>query len=330
MKPLSRASAPAKIILFGEHFVVYDRPAVVMAIERRAYVTAKPRADNRIIVVKSREMGASGAFTPSGEYQPIEGGLEFEPKFKPIYIITKRILSLSGEETLGLEIEVDSSIPIAAGLGSSAAVAVASASAISSLLEMRLSRDEIFRLAFEAERFVHVNPSGVDPAVSTYGGILLYRRGEGIRRLDVEAEIPIIVGDTGVKRVTGEMVSRVSDLLMRYPTVVESIMDAGENIAKLGVEALKSGDMRTLGELMNMNHALLCALGVSNDMIERLISAARRAGALGAKLTGAGGGGCIIALPEKSNVQGITEAIRNAGGEVFVTAKAFEGVRIEE
>lgn len=330
MKPLSRASAPAKIILFGEHFVVYNRPAVVMAIERRAYVTAKPRADNRI-VVKSKEMEASGAFTPSGEYQPIEGGLEFEPKFKPIYIITKRILSLSGEETLGLEIEVNSSIPIAAGLGSSAAVAVASASAISSLLEMRLSRNEIFRLAFEAERFVHVNPSGIDPAVSTYGGILLYRRDdEGIRRLDVEAEIPIIVGDTGVKRVTGEMVSRVGDLLMRYPTVVERIMDAGENIVKLGVEALKGGDMKTLGELMNINHALLCALGISSDAIERLISAARRAGALGAKLTGAGGGGCIIVLPEKSNVQGVTEAIRSAGGEAFVTAKAFEGVRIEE
>lgn len=329
MKSLSRASAPAKIILLGEHFVVYNRPAIVMAIERRAYVIAKPGADNRIIV-KSREMGASGAFTPSGEYQPIEGGLEFEPKFKPIHIVAKRILSLSGEETLGLEIEVNSSIPVAAGLGSSAAVAVASASAISSLLEMHLSKDEIFRLAFEAERFVHANPSGVDPAISTYGGILLYRRGEGIRRLDAEAEIPIIVGNTGVKRVTGEMVSRVGDLWRRYPTIVERIMDAGENIVNLGVEALKSGDMRTLGELMNMNHALLCALGVSNDVIERLISAARRAGALGAKLTGAGGGGCIIALPEKGNIQRIAEAIKGAGGEAFVTSRAVEGVRVEE
>lgn len=329
MKSLSKASAPAKIILFGEHFVVYNRPAIVMAIERRAYVTAKLGADNRIII-KSGEMGASGAFIPSGEYRPIEGGLEFETKFKPIYVIARRILSLSGEETLGLEIEVNSSIPVAAGLGSSAAVAVASASAISSLLEIQLSKDEIFKLAFEAERLIHTNPSGVDPAVSTYGGILLYRRGEGIRQLDVDAEMPIIVGDTGVKRVTGEMVSRVGDLWMRYPTVVEKIMDAGENIVNLGVEALKSGDMRTLGELMNMNHALLCALGVSNDVIERLISAARRAGALGAKLTGAGGGGCIIALPEKSNVKGVAEAIRCAGGEVFVTARAVEGVRIEE
>ncbi len=328
MRSQSRASAPAKIILFGEHFVVHDRPAAVIAIDRRAYVTAKPRADNKIII-RSKDLDASGAFAANGEYQPIKGGFETETKFKPIYSVAKNIMVLSSEAA-GIELEIDSFIPVAAGLGSSAAVAVASAAAISSLLEVNLSRDEIFRIAFEAEKIIHGNPSGVDPAISTYGGLLIYRRSEGIRRLDVDVDFPLIVGNTRIERVTGKLVSHVVELKRRYPSVVERIMDAGAAITLLGVEALKNGDLETLGDLMNINHSLLCSLGVSNEAIERLVHAARRAGALGAKLTGAGGGGCIIALPAPNMNHRIAEAIRHAGGDAFTTSRAVEGVRIEE
>jgi mevalonate kinase len=324
----SRASAPAKIILFGEHFVVYDKPAIVIAINRRAYVTAKPRADGEILI-KSENMEVSGIFSSDGKYQPIEGGLAAERKLKPIYAIAISLLSMSGEK-VGFEIHVDSRIPVAAGLGSSAAVAVASAAALGRLLEVDLSKEEIFRLAFESEKIVHGNPSGVDPAISTYGGILAYRKSMGIERLNVDADIPLVVGDTGIERVTGEMVSRVSEMRERYPSIIDRIMDAGGNIAALGVNALKSGDLETLGELMNINHALLYAIGVSSDEIERLVHAARRAGALGAKLTGAGGGGCIIALSRRLDLDRIAEAIRHAGGEAFITEMSLEGVRIEE
>lgn len=328
MKVQSKASAPAKVIFFGEHFVVYDKPAVVIAINRRAYVTAKPRSDSKI-VIESTTIKASGAFTGNGEYQPIKGGWGSKEKFKPIYLIAKKLLSMIDEKG-GLDIKISSSIPMASGLGSSAAVAVASAAAISDLLEIDVSKNNIFRLALEAERLIHGNPSGVDPAISTYGGALLYRRSEGIKRLNIKADLPLVIGDTGIKRVTGDMVAHVKRLKIRYPTIVDRIMDAGSAIAILGVEALKSGDLKTLGDLMNMNHALLCALGVSNDSIERLINAARGSGALGAKLTGAGGGGCIVALSEFSGVRRIVEAIKGAGGEAFATTKAPEGVRIEE
>lgn len=328
MKSRSVASAPAKVILFGEHFVVYDKPAIVIAIDKRAYVTVKPRSDDKI-VIKSATIGASGAFSISGEYWPIEGERKNEAKFKPIYSIAKNLLCLSDEKT-GLNIEINSSIPIAAGLGSSAAVAVASAAAIGSLLEINLAKKDIFNLALEAEKIVHRNPSGVDPAISTYGGALLYRKSEGIIRLNIESGLPLIVGNTGIERVTGDMVSHVSRLRNRYPSIVDRIMEAGSAIAYLGVEALKSGDLKTLGDLMNMNHALLCALGVSNHAIEQLIAAARSSGALGAKLTGAGGGGCIIALSEPNSIHRIVEAIKHAGGGAFATSKASEGVRIEE
>lgn len=324
----SRASAPAKIILFGEHFVVYDKPAIVIAINKRAYVTARPRANGEILV-KSESMGVSGIFSSYGKYKPIEGGMEAEQKLKPIYTVAKRLLSVSGEN-VGFEIHVDSRIPVAAGLGSSAAVAVASAAALGKLLDINLSEEEIFRVAFEAEKIIHGNPSGVDPAISTYGGILMYRRSTGMERLNIDMDLPLVVGDTKIERVTGEMVSRVSKLRERNPFIVNKIMDVGGDLAALGVKALESGDLETLGDLMNINHALLYAVGVSSDEIERLVYAARRAGALGAKMTGAGGGGCIIALSRRMDLNRVADAIRHAGGEAFITEMTLEGVKIEE
>ncbi|MEM1607018.1 MAG: mevalonate kinase [Candidatus Bathyarchaeia archaeon] len=328
MKSVSRASAPAKIILFGEHFVVYDKPAIVMAINLRAYATARPERSGKI-VVESKSMNISGSFTPDGAYQPILGGLDGKERLLPIYMAVRKILSLAGEN-MGVRLEVDSQIPVAAGLGSSAAVSVASAAAVSSLLELNVDEDDIFRAALEAERMVHENPSGVDPATSTYGGLLIYRRGEGIRRLNAKVDLPIIIGDTRVKRVTGEMVLRVSEVRRRYPEVVSRIMDSGEAIVKTGAEVLQSGDLKAVGDLMNINHALLCALGVSNEDLDRLVYAARKAGALGAKLTGAGGGGCVIALPPPGGADRIMEAIERAGGKAFITCMSRDGVKIEK
>lgn len=326
MKNISRASAPAKVILFGEHFVVYDRLAVVMAIDRRVHVTVKPRSDGKI-VIGSDVLGCLGAFAPDGDYRPIKEP-HGEARLRPIYMIAKSILASSGRHT-GLDILVESTVPIAVGLGSSAAVTVASAAAISSLLELNISKDEIFRMAFEAEKMIHGNPSGIDPAVSTYGGFIAYRRGEGVRRLDVDVDLPLVVGNTCIERSTGEMVSLVSRIRNLYPNIIDRIMDVGEEVAKSAIRALENGDINVIGNLMNINHALLCAIGVSNEAIERLIGAARMAGAIGAKLTGAGGGGCIIALSPPGNLRRVAEAVANAGGESFITNRSLEGVRVE-
>lgn len=327
MRESSRASAPAKAILFGEHFVVYDRLAVVMAIDLRAHVNVRPRSDRKMII-ESDALDLCGEFTFNGVYRPIRGRFG-NAKLKPIHVAAKSVLDIAGER-VGLDITVKSQIPIGSGLGSSAAVIVATTAAVSNLLEVNLSRDEIFRLALEAEKIVHENPSGVDPAISAYGGLLAYRRSEGVRRLRVTVDLPLILGDTRVKRDTGKIVTYVSELRKLYPEVVEGIIDAGDRVARLAVEALEAGDLKTLGRLMNINHALLYAIGVSSWAIEELVWAARRAGALGAKLTGAGGGGCIIALAMPENASRIAEAIKMAGGEPIIAGVAHEGVRIEE
>lgn len=327
MKAQARASAPAKVILLGEHFVVHGEPAIVLAIDKRATVTAKPRTDKKIWI-KPEGMGVSGYFL-NGRFHAEEGKAEKGKKLEPVYAVVRSLWDLS-KKNVGIDIHIDSSIPVAAGLGSSAAVAVASAAAISSLLNVELTKDEIFKLAFDAEKIVHGTTSGVDPAISTFGGVLLYRKGEKIKPLDIKVDLPLVIGDTRKEHSTGDMVARVSKMRERYPLIMDKVIRAGGEVVTRSIEALKAGDLKTLGELMNIDHALLYAVGVSNEYLEGLVCAARKAGALGAKLTGAGGGGCVVALAVPERLKDIAEAIERAGGASFATRKTMEGVRIEE
>jgi len=320
------ASAPAKVILFGEHFVVYGEPAVVLAIDKRAYASAQLREDEGIYV-NSTDLGVSGLFVGK-RFRVERGDGEAQAKLEPVKGAVEQVLALSNRK-VGVSVEVRSSIPVAVGLGSSAAVAASTVAAVNHLLDLNLSREEIFRLAYEAERSVHGIPSGIDPAISTYGGALLFQRGRGFTPLEVETDIPLVVGNTGVQRSTGELVASVHRRREQYQSVIDWIIRAGGKTALNAVEALKKGDLPAVGELMNINHALLYALGVSHESLERLVHAARKAGAYGAKLTGGGGGGCMIALADASSLGRVVEAIELAGGSAFVAKKTIEGVRIE-
>ncbi|MFQ5758229.1 MAG: mevalonate kinase [Candidatus Bathyarchaeia archaeon] len=321
-----RASAPAKVILFGEHFVVYGEPAIVLAIDKRAHVRARLRKDQRIYI-NSTSLGLSGFFR-GDHFQPECGGQEAHRELEPIKIATQRVLKVS-EEKAGVDIEVFSQIPVAAGLGSSAAVAAAVAAGVSQLLDLDMAKEKIFNIALEAERFIHGTPSGIDPAISTYGGVILFQKGKGITMLKTDADLPLVVGDTRMKRSTGDMVAKLRRRRERYPSVIDPVLKVGGEIVRSAVKALKSGDPEALGELMNTNQGLLSAVGVSSESLGRLIYAAREAGALGAKLTGAGGGGCMIALCSQDKLKRVAEAIERVGGTAFIARKTDEGVRIE-
>jgi len=321
-----KASAPAKVILLGEHFVVHGEPAIVLAINKRATVTVEMRNDQKIFI-ESKNIGVSGFFV-NDEFHPQRGGEGAREKLRPICAIVKEAIRRYNPG-FGVNINIESSIPIGAGLGSSAAVSVASASAIFSMFNPKVSKDAIFKVAFDAEKIVHETPSGVDPAVSTYGGILWYCRSKPIRRLKINVDLPLVIGNTGKERSTGKLVAKVNELRRRYPLIVGKIIRAGGEIVKRSIRALREGDLETLGELMNINHELLRTLGVSCRELEELIYAARKAGALGAKLTGAGGGGCMIALAHPEKIIDVAYAIKEAGGEVLVTEKTDEGIIIE-
>jgi mevalonate kinase len=321
------ASAPAKVILFGEHFVVYGEPAIVLAIDKRAYAEAECRDDKRLYL-RSVNLHLAGCFE-NGAFKTEQGDAkEAKSKFAPVKLAAEKVLEKYGE-SVGLNIEINSTVPVAAGLGSSAAVAAAVTAAVAALLNVRVSKEDVFRITYEAEKIVHGTPSGIDPAISTFGGTLLFQTDTGFKPLDVKTDVPLVIGDTGFERSTRVQVEKVRGIRERYPQVVEPIMRAAREIVLKAMEALKENDLEALGELMDINHALLYGVGVSDESLEWLINAARKAGALGAKLTGAGGGGCMIALAKKEGLGQVLEAIKRAGGRPFIAGKTDEGVKIE-
>jgi len=321
------ASAPAKVILFGEHFVVYGEPALVLAIDRRTYAKVEKRSDEKIHV-RSANLNLSGYFQDRN-FVVEEGDLkEAKMKFEPIKLAVDKVLEKT-EEKVGLDIEINSTVPVAAGLGSSASVVAAVCAAVGALQNLSLSKEDVLRISFEAERIVHGASSGIDPAIATFGGTLMFQMDTGFKPLEAKAEIPLVIGDTGVARSTRVQVAKVRELREKYPQIVEPIMKSAREIVLRAIDALKENDLEALGDLMNINHALLYGLGVSDEALEWLISAARKSGALGAKLTGAGGGGCMIALARNEKLESVVEAIQRAGGRPFIARKTDEGVRIE-
>lgn len=294
MKPrrrLARASAPAKVILFGEHFVVYGRPAILASIERRVHVDARARRDDRITVRSN--MGFSGSFSTDK--------LRTVKRERRLRSMVQPVLAAAGDAmrefnaSAGLDIAIRSEFPQGIGLGSSAATAIATIAAVGSLFG-RLSRKRICDLSLEAERIVHSNPSGADSAVCTYGGLMLFSRGGGPRPIKSRLEPEFVVVSSGTNRVTGRLVTNVKNLREKDPELFSGLSSMSANLTAHALKAMRGSDYTGLGALMTLNHSLLQGLGVSRKMLDRLVSITLNAGALGAKMTGAGGGGCIIAL----------------------------------
>ncbi|NMC58468.1 MAG: mevalonate kinase, partial [Candidatus Methanofastidiosa archaeon] len=227
----------------------------------------------------------------------------------------------------GFEISIRSDIPVGAGLGSSAAVVVPTLKLLSELLEMNLTNEDIARMGKDVELEVQGSSSGIDPAVSALGGGLYFKKGK-IERFKAP-QLPIIVGYTGEKGSTKILLEKVKTLKDEYPEIVEDIMDAMEDIADKGRKILsENGDLKELGALMNINNGLLEAIGVSTKELSELVFASRISGALGAKITGAGGGGCMYALVP-DNQKEVETAIKIAGGIPIKTKTTDEGVRVE-
>jgi mevalonate kinase len=321
------ASAPAKIILFGEHFVVYGEPAIVLAIDKRAYATVNS-SDDKCLHVRSTNLDLKGYFK-DGAFKVEQGDVrEARLKFEPVKVAVEKVLA-KFKDDVGLTVEISSTVPVAAGLGSSAAVVAAVTAAVGAFLNVKMSKEDVFRIALEAERVVHGTPSGVDPAIATFGGALLFQSDTGFKPLEVKTKIPLVIGDTGVERSTRIQVEKVRNIVDNFPQIVEPMRKAAREIVLRAIEAFKESDLKTLGELMNINHALLYGLGVSDESLEWLINAAKKAGALGAKLTGAGGGGCMIALADGDKLDDVLQAIMRAGGRPFIARKTDEGVKVE-
>ncbi len=311
--PRSRATASGKVILFGEHAVVYGRPAIAVPLadlRATACVTALPAASE--VVIDARDLHAE--YVLSNPSVPSEGAALQTT-------VCNALRALGADKTrLGLRISVSSQIPIARGMGSGTAVATAMVRALASHFERRLSSGEVSALVYETEKLLHGTPSGVDNTVVAYEHPIYYVPGQAPEPLSAGDTLYLLIGDTGVPSQTRVAVLDVQQKWRSARSVYERLFDGVRDVVMAGREALAAGDDRNMGHLMDRNHALLRKMGVSDPALERLIDAAHDAGALGAKLSGGGRGGVMLALVSQPDAARVTQALLAAGAmQVYAT-----------
>lgn len=318
MSPVSTGAAPGKVILFGEHAVVYGRPAIAAALGVGLGATAEPAEDGPVLHIP-----AWG-----------QGGLVVRPRSRPDGFESigrgfRAALEAAGlsPDDAPVSVTMDGELPPGVGLGSSAAFAVA---LVRSLLAFRGDHptdDAVIAAAERVEQVFHGTPSGLDHTIATIRGCVWFERATAerpavVRRLEVGAPVDVVVGWTPREGVTREVVARLRARHDAHPDVYEPLFDAMGAVAAAGAEALASGDRARLGALMDVAHGYLNACGVSNVANERMVDTARRHGALGAKLTGAGSGGAVLALPEDGRprtAQRLVDAFEADGFQAFAT-----------
>jgi len=325
---MTTASAPGKVYLFGEHAVVYGEPAVPCAIERRARVTVEQLAEPTLRV-HAEDLSLDG-FTV--EYGLGGDDLDVDAPTSLVASATAYVdeaiaqVREAVDETVGFEVTIESALPLGAGLGSSAAVVVAAIEAATREVGVGLDREELAERAYRVEHEVQDGQaSRADTFCSTMGGAV---RVEGDDCRAIEApELPFVVGFDGGAGDTGELVAAVRDLREEYDFAADTVETIGD-LVRAGEEALAAGDVGELGRLMDVNHGLLSALGVSAGSLDAMVWAARDAGAAGAKLTGAGGGGCVVALDDSDATETALSYTPECE-DAFRAELAHEGVRLE-
>jgi mevalonate kinase len=306
-----KASAPGKIILFGEHAVVYGRPALAVPVTQvRANVEVVPSTGRGIHIE-----------APNVD---LNADLETLPGDHPIAALIRNLLTTWGFDSFpDLTIRVSSTIPVASGLGSGAAVSVALIRALSAALQRPLEDEQVSAFAFEIEKLHHGTPSGIDNAVITYAGPVFFVKGAPMDTLRVKRPFTIVIGDSGLSALTRESVRDVRSLWERQAAKCEALFNAIGELANKAKNAIQDGTWRNLGSLMDENHALLQQLTVSSPELDRLVDAAHAAGALGAKLSGGGRGGNMIALVDEDGTDSVARALTAAGSpRVIVTRLA--------
>jgi mevalonate kinase len=298
------ACAPGKIILLGEHAVVYGRPALAVPV-RQVHACAR---------VEPATAGAPGGVWLDSPDVLLSSSLHDIPRDHPLAAIAWATLAALGARSFPpIRVTITSTIPVASGLGSSAAVSVAIARGLNQYFGGSLGNDRISALAFEVERIHHGTPSGIDNTVVAFDRPVFFRRGERPEPLAIGAPFHFLIGDTGVAAPTAEAVARVRRMWQGDRAALEAIFDEIANLVLDARQSLLQGDAPRLGVGLRRNHELLVRLEVSSPELNRLVQAAETAGALGAKMSGGGMGGNMIALVQPADSLAVAGALKGAG-----------------
>jgi len=283
----SIASAPGKIILFGEHFVVHGTPAILAAINKRVTVTST-FTENKTIKVNSQLGTIEVPISSSHE--------EVKSEFRPFVYLANKIIN-SEQNASGLEITIDSDIPIGVGLGSSSACCVAAPASISELFN-ELSSEEILKISIEAEKTIFPDTSGADCTVCTYGGMIEY---PSIEKIDNTFDLNLLIANSMIPHNTKNSVEKVNKFKENDEERFSQLCDLETKLIDEVITAMKNNDATTFGLKMSENQKYLEEIQISNDTLRDMISSLKEI-SLGTKITGAGEGGCIIALVKDENM----------------------------
>lgn len=316
-------SAPGKLMLFGEHAVVYNRPCLVTAVDQRMRATVE-LLDTPEFQLEAPDVKVAGYKKSLKEL----GNGEIPKGAKFVEIAVKNFAAKIPLKT-GIRVTTKSEFSSLFGFGSSSASTVCVIKALSELTGKKLSQKAIFELAYKTVLDIQGKGSGFDVAAAVYGGILYYVIGGKVLKPVKINSLPLIVGYSGVKADTVTLMNTVKETSNKYPQVVDGIYTEIETLVELGKKALIKQDWQSVGELMNIHQGYLAALGVSTKKLADMIYSARDAGAYGAKLSGAGGGDCIIVLSSDAKKRAVEKAIKEVGGEVIKVKTNAEGVRVE-
>jgi len=307
---MGRGSGYGKVILFGEHFVVHGVPGIVSAIDATCDAEAK-KVETPGINVRDERKGSKG-YAEKKKIQQRES-------------IDRMLEAMGLEKNISIDIWLGGNLPGFSGIGASAASSVAIARAISEEFGLNLSDEKINEAAYEAEKAYAGTPSGIDNTAATFGGLIWFKKNlaggpNKIERLNIQEPVEIIMANSGIVADTKEMVLGVAERKKKHPEIYNRLFKEYDELAFKARKALEDFDLKRVGELMNDNHRLLQGIEVSCKELDYLVDLARRNGAYGAKLTGGGGGGCIVALtPGRELQEKIAGAIEKEGFKVLKT-----------
>jgi mevalonate kinase len=299
------AEAPSKVIITGEHFVVHGAWALAAALPRKV----------RVEVEEAPKYAVESDRFPTGS-----------PDLAPVGRVVEEI---GREFSVGTSVRVSiaSAVPEGAGLGSSASTMVAVASAFSRYRSLRLGVDELVRFSMAGEKDVHGKPSGIDPTICAMGGVVLFRTGSKPRRVRLAAPRRLIVSYSGMNRSTRGQIGKVSQMKDRYPGLFSKLSSAVSGLSLEAGRKLAVGDMEGVGNILSVDHAALDFVGVSNVTLDSMVDLMASLGCYGAKLTGAGGGGCVLGVAPEAKEKRIVSGLSARGFETFAARMPTEGVK---
>ncbi|NIP61615.1 MAG: mevalonate kinase [Nitrosopumilaceae archaeon] len=314
---ISKASAPGKIILFGEHFVVYGVKAILASVDKRITVTSK-KTDEKKIIIDS--LFGNQNYSSDADIESIK------PEIQPIAYLAKKMIN-KFDWTGGIQIKIDSQLPPGVGLGSSSSSCVASAASISGLFEER-PREDILELAIDAERTIFPQTSGADCTVCTFGGIIEYQKDKDYEKINAKPDFELVILNSDTIHSTDKMVSQVREFKNTNPEMFLKLCEKETNLIEKAKQALRNNDSANIGRIMKENQSYLEEIGVSNQNLQNIVEFANSK-TFGSKLTGAGGGGCIISITNKNDLKTITESFDRAKYKYWTAKLDFDGLIVE-